>query len=189
MKVYLGPYKQWIGPYQISELLKYIGIPKDYRMNVGEWLAGKDEDSLLFKFCLWLETKRKRKVKVKIDYYDIWNADSTLAYIILPLLKEIQLHKHGSPNTDDEDVPEELRSTVSPPKNGEYGCDGNIYLRWEWILNEMIWTFEQLQEDSNGDAQFFPDKRTYLRDEHMAYNDRINNGLRLFGKYYQALWD
>jgi hypothetical protein len=33
------------------------------------------------------KTSDERKIDVRIDKYDTWNMDSTLAYIILPMLK------------------------------------------------------------------------------------------------------
>jgi hypothetical protein len=38
---------------------------------------------------------RKRKIKVRIDDYDAWNADNTLAHIILPLLKVVREGKYA----------------------------------------------------------------------------------------------
>ena len=59
---------------------------------------------------LWLD-RRTQKVKVRIDEWDTWSMDSTLALIILPMLKQLQETKHGAPLVDDADVPKRLRST------------------------------------------------------------------------------
>ena len=70
-------------------------------------------------------------------------------------------------------------------------------------MDEMIWAHEQLLDDDN-DSQFydhseahdpFDDINAQIRKIKVdrkglkAHHDRINNGLRLFGKYYRALWD
>jgi hypothetical protein len=86
---------------------------------------------------------RKRDIDVEIDHYDVWSADHTLALIILPLLKKLRDHRHGSPHVDDEDVPENLRSTSAPPKENEWDTDDNYHARWVWAFDEMIWAFEQ----------------------------------------------
>ena len=128
MKVYIGPYKNWIGPYQIADMiffwvLRYPEDPKlderwDYKLHdkLGDWLAGKDGNSWLARLCNWVQTKRHRKIKVRIDNYDVWGADHTMALVIHPILKLLQESKHGAPLVDDEDVPEELKSTSAPPK-------------------------------------------------------------------------
>ena len=231
MKVKIGPHKNWIGPYQIAEALCFwakketdeygIKHTADWVHNFGTWLAGGDDkDSWLQKFCVWVESKRKRTVKVKIDRWDTWSMDHTLAYIILPMLKQLKATKHGAPNTDDEDVPEHLRSTAAPSKENEWDTDDNWFKRWDWIMDEMIFAFECELDDSweeefrtgdfdtiwlpvdhkgnpvpKEDAKLFQmgegPNHTYKCDYDgmKVVQDRIQNGFRLFGKYYQGLWD
>ena len=228
MKVNIGPYKSWVGPYQIAEALCFWAKPikdehgfkskPDWVHDFGTWLAGgESKDSLLMKLCSWIESKRKRKEYVRIDAYDTWSMDSTLAPIILPMLKQLKATAHGAPFVDDEDVPEELKSTSAPPKESEYDTDANHFKRWEWVLNQMIHAFECKVDDSwqdqyrSGeiDMLWVPSdqkdtnnkpvsyeitrgpKDTYKCDyEAMAvHQKRISNGFRLFGKYYENLWD
>ena len=54
---------------------------------------------------------RKRKISVRIDRQDTWSMDHTLAYIILPMLKQLRATKHGSPYIEPEDIPEHMRLT------------------------------------------------------------------------------
>jgi hypothetical protein len=56
-------------------------------------------------------------------------------------------------------------------------------------MDELVWTFGALI-DEDEDLQFY-DKETHVWDieGRKAYDDRISNGLRLFGRYYRALWD
>ena len=235
LKAYIGPYKDWIGPYQIASALCFwakkvedeYGIKRDpeWVHNFGEWLAGgEDKESWLHKFCLWVESKRKRNIKIKIDRWDTWSMDHTLAYIILPMLKQLNEAKHGAPLVDDEDVPDGigLRSTESGPKENEYDTDDNHFRRWDWVMGEMIFAFECKVDDSwqdafsSGEFDHFwvpvdhdcndidVDKKdaklfrmaegpnhTYKCDYAgmKVVEDRIQNGFRLFGKYYQNLWD
>ena len=231
MKVKIGKYKNWIGPYQIAEKLCFWAKKEtdeygfkhtaEWVHNFGTWLSGGDDkDSLLQKFCLWVESKRQRTIKVKIDYWDTWSMDSTLTYIILPMLKQLKETKHGAPLVDDADVPLELRSTTAPPKENEYDVDDNHFKRWDWVMDEMIFAFECKIDDSwedafrsgehdtvwipidkdgntvdKEDAKFFRmtdgPNDTYKCDyEGMkVVQSRIDNGFKLFGKYYQGLWD
>jgi hypothetical protein len=157
---------------------------------------------------------------VKIDYWDTWSMDSTLSPIILPMLRQLQKDKHGAPFTDDSDVPERLRSTTKAAvksKKNTWDTDCNHFKRWDWIMDEMIWAFEQLSNDDH-DAKFFTgesdivwvankeldsdgkpltyemkrgpkDTRKFDKKGYTKHQERIANGTRLFGKYYQALWD
>ena len=120
-----------------------------------------------------------QKVKVKIDRYDTWSADLTLSYIILPILKQLQEDKHGSPFTDDDDVPLRLKSTSANPKENEHDTDEFHHQRWDYIMNEMIFAFEfQFKEELYSQEQTDIDDR-----------ERAKKGLALFGKYYNNLWD
>ncbi len=156
--------------------------------------------------------KNERKIKIRIDDYDVWGADHTIALIVHPLLIRLKQKKHGSPHVDDEDVPEHLRSTAAPPKKDEWDIDDNTHARWDWVIDEMIWAFEQCSKDDKGDEQFYSGEVDWKFDkeedselyrmgrgpnhtfevDHVgqkAHYDRIGNGLRLFAKYYFGLWD
>jgi hypothetical protein len=140
---------------------------------------------------------------VKIDRWDTWSMDYTLSHIIVPMLKQLKETKHGAPFVDDEDVPEELKSISAPPKENDYDTDENHFKRWDWALNEMIWAFEQ-NLDTNSEEKFFDHaewdekEKDFNKNLHKikidqpglkAHQDRKANGFRLFGKYYQGLWD
>ena len=130
--------------------------------------------------------KGEQKINVRIDPWDTWNMDRTLALIIHPMLTQLQTTKMGSPGVDDEDVPENLKSTSAPPKKDEWDVDDNHHLRWNWIIDEMIFAFYSLTID--WEEPFFKEGK-YDQEGHTSYNKRMNNGFRLFGKYYTALWD
>lgn len=135
---------------------------------------------------------RSRKIKIHIDEYDTWNMDNTLALIALPMLKQLKATKHGAPLVDDEDVPEELRSTAAEPKENEWDTDSNHFKRWDWVMNEMIFAFE-MEIDDEWDIRIWEKHNQEWTEEawteEKEVQDRISNGFRLFGKYYRALWD
>ena len=93
----------------------------------------------------------ERKVEIEVHPYDSWDAGRTIAMIAVPILKQLQATKHGSPYTDDEDVPENLRSTSAKPKENEWDIDEFHHDRWEYILSEMIWALEQLVHNKEDD--------------------------------------
>jgi len=188
MKVNIGPYRDWFGPYQLAEKIMFWKDKDDDAVfDFGEKLS----NTFIGRFLVWIGNKKKRKIKVHIDKYDTWGMDHTLALIILPMLKQLQATKHGSPAVDDKDVPKELRSTSAPAKENEWDIDKNFHERWDWVIGEMIWAFEQIINDDN-DSQFFDhstDPITYDKEGHKKHNERIDRGTTLFGKYYRGLWD
>lgn len=186
MRVILKKYPMWIGPYQIVSILKYVGVKENTRDKISEYLANKTP---LSKWCEYIYAVRnKNRVNVKIHNYDAWNADSTISLIVLPLLKELKRQKHGAPFVDDVDVPEELRSTNASPKEHEWDTDENWFKRWEYVIDEMIWTFEQLQPNCDWEAQYYEGLKRDI-EGYLKHNARISNGLILFGKYFRGLWD
>lgn len=211
MKVNIGPYIPYIGPHQIAEFFvfwernRFDDTP--YTDKLSDLL---DKIPGFRKFCNWIYTKRQRKVYVHIDNYDCWGMDNTLAIIIVPMLKKLKENKHGTPYTDDIDVPDNLKSTFAAPLTQEQidtgFSDSNFEARWEWILNEMIWTFEQYLLESNGEEQFHSGTMDYQiidglmirgpndtykcdREGIKSHRERMNNGRILFAKYYESLWD
>lgn len=146
--------------------------------------------------------KTNRQEDVFIDKWDSWNADHTIALIVAPLLQQLKLTKQSSGMVDDEDVPEELRSTSAPPKENEWDTDANVHKRWDWVLDEMIWTMKEHAEGT-GDDKFYDHSEVNEEADLMAqiaqikcdyegldaYNKRKQRGFELFGKYFQNLWD
>ena len=212
MKVKLGKYIHWIGPYQIADIvffwLEKYPLPElenrwDYRLHdrFGTWLA----NTWVADFCEWIQSKRKRTVKVHIDPYDVWSMDHTLSLIIHPMLVKLKAQKQGYGMIADKDVPKELRSTEPGAKDGvnEWDWDNNAEKRYEWLLDELIWTFEQLTKDGNDDQFYDHSESNNPNDDFNtqisklkvdrkgldAHWKRIDNGLILFGKYFRTLWD
>lgn len=206
MKVKIGNYKTFWGIYQIVDLLQAVGVSKKRCEKITDWLTDYPEHKKrqwIDAFLQKIHSKRKRKVSIHIDNYDTWNMDGTLAMIILPMLKKLQKSKHGAPYVDDEDVPVHLRSTTALPKENEWDLDSNHFKRWDYIMDEMIWAFEQLQPENDWESFYYqakddncndPSDDDFLkfevdREGLKIHNDRIDRGLRFFGKYYRGLWD
>ena len=238
MKVYIGkPRDHWISPYTILDYAffwtdwskchrdKSIDASLDNErkwIDRPEWVE-KCTDYLtpVSRAIQWVWDQIHPEINyVKIDYWDTWSMDHTLSPIILPMLKQLKATQHGAGFVDDEDVPDELKSTSAPPKENEWDTDDNHFARWEYVLDEMILAFEHKVDDSwqdafrsgdidmlwvpvdkdgnevpKGEHKFSEMRRgpndTYKCDyEGMRVVEaRIQNGLRLFGKYFSALWD
>lgn len=224
MKVDIGPYRGDIIPVRNWERSYEMFRSGSYSHEERYWtwydkLVYKVLDKLFYVVLpinRWAN-QRKRKIKVHIDNYDIWSADHTLALIIHPVLLKLRENKQGSPNVALEDVPAELHpSEPAGPDNGY--TDSTVHERWAYVLDEMIWAFEQCIKDDRGDDQFYhnsdqlelitsplenglssidfnyqkdPGKPKYWVDKRAKklHYERISNGLRLFAKYYFGLWD
>ena len=208
MKIYTSKYRNhWVSPYTILEKVLFW---KDWEKIdydtpwVDKWANRIEPFSKAWQ--IFLDFVHPRVEYVKIDEWDTWSMDHTLAPIILPMLIQLKKDKHGAPFVDDADVPEELKSTSAPPKKEEYDTDDNHFKRWDYVLDEMIWAFEQKVKDDDesqffdhsecGDEKFPWDKDgQYVskvkvdREGLEAHQARKTNGYRLFGKYYEALWD
>ena len=178
MKVYIGPYVNWFGPHQIAEKLLFWKNEDDDTVYEFGRTLGKSK--LLVAICKYIDSKRARKIQVRIDNYDTWSMDHTLAHIVTPMLKQLKEKTHGAPYTDDEDVPEHLRKSAAPPTENDWDTDENFFKRWEWIIDEMIFAFESKLND-DWDHGEWEDRR--------VIEERIQNGFVLFGKYFQNLWD
>jgi len=206
MKIYLNrPKNNWLSPYTIIEKAMFWR-EIDYNEPVVQFWK-----KMLGPFCDGLYAIRSflnRDIKyIHIDPWDAWSLEHTLSPIILPILQELKRVKHGAPFIDDEDVPKKLR--VGSKGTGDSDVhklfddgDNTFFERYDYILDEMIWTFTQLSMDDH-EAPFYdhtesskePDLNKSVRKLKVdrkglaAHNARINNGLRLFGKYYRHLWD
>jgi len=177
MKVYIGPYLNWWGPYQIAELLEKVGVSGDKCRKIGKYLS----ETWVGTFLEWAHSKKKRKVKVKINYYDTFDLDSTLSYIIHPLLIKFKENKQSTPYILNSDIPKELHKADEV----EYGNAEGVHNQegYDWILNEMIWAFDPDWDDKNG----FGDG-DYTIDKYKENNKRQQNAFRLFGTHYSTLW-
>ena len=144
----------------------------------------------------YTDGEEKRKIKVKAHGYDAWSADSTLAFVIAPVLKKLRGMVHGYPG---EFVTEE----------DEDGSEG--MKKWKGILDKMIWAFEQVNE--NYEEQYFSGEidwgfepcednkfiskmcrgpnHTFKVDNDAiaAHEAKMQEGFDLFAKYYRNLWD
>jgi len=222
MKIQMGPYiNRWTTTsFEDWWLTKRSGATRwedgrdDYKETkldeAVEWVCDHWQTVLNVTINQYLDRKQ-RKIKVHIDGYDVWGMDYTLSLVILPMLKKLKANKCGAPFVDDKDVPKKLRSTSAPPTKNDWDTDDLFFQRWDWIMDELIWTFEQLA-DENNDDQFHSgnmdmqfkkkegskfsemvkgpkDTHVYDSKGHAKHNKRIARGLKLFGKYYRGLWD
>ena len=205
MKIYINkPRNHWVSPYKFIEKI-YFWEEIDY------------DDPKVEKLYAILEPFSKGLEKIlnfvhpsisyiKIDGWDVWNMDYTLSTIIVKMLQKIKDNKGGCTFIQKEDVPPELRSDDEDENE-------NVINRWNYAIGEMIFAFESDTKDwekefctGEFDMEFVETNRklngckittlekgpnhTYQRDEVGIgkYRARMDEGRRLFGKYYNGLW-
>ena len=209
----------WVSPYTILQKVCFWEKDNDvFYEDGGVYEKITDLLVPVSKAIKWVLNLVYPKINyVKIDRWDTWSMDHTLSDIILPMLRQLKESKHGAPYVDDADVPYELKSIGDSPYIDEYQIDEERHFaRWNYVLGQMIFAFECKVDDSgedlfrsgkhdiksvacewdeNGKATMYTFEKgpndTYVCDyEGMKeYENRIQNGFRLFGKYYQNLWD
>jgi len=198
MKVNIGSYHDYFGPYQISEKVFFwinhrevlLGLDEtlEHRWDVkacekfGDWMSDR---AWFVKFLNWIDSKKQRKIQVRIHPWDTWSMDHTLALIIHPMLVQLKAANHGYFSSDPEDAPQIGKGEVT-----DYGGNDTLALdRYNWIMDEMIWTFDTLKTDRDHELFFNEETGEYNFEGQKEHDERIQNGLRLFGKYFRALWD
>lgn len=118
----------------------------------------------------WLHKSAPCRILRRIDKIDCFNLDQTLAhdlYYVLTIFKGKEL----------------------------IGCPGGMTdEEWNTIFDEMVWAFKQIKDDYpedpwNGFTECGDsDERKRVRDQSMAYQERVSRGCQLFGEYFRTLW-
>lgn len=155
-----------------------------------------------------------RQIEIRIDDHDVLNLGQNLALIIAAGLRKLCQVAAGAPLIEDRDVPQELGS--GRQQNSVWrDPDEHWNARWHWVLDEMIWTFEVIAKGDPRD-QFYsgqsdwrfvevepdpsdtepmyspvPGPNHSLKHDAVSeerHEARLQNGLRLFAKYYRCLW-
>ena len=112
--------------------------------------------------------RKNRAKRIKIEAFDTWSMDHTLAMIIHPMLVQLKETTHGYPS----ELTEE---------------------RWNEILDEMIWAFGHKSKEIDA-GDMCADKCSNFGDPVCKAcinetQERLTNAFILFGKYYENLWD
>lgn len=117
---------------------------------------------------------------------------------------ELQLHGNSAHESAQYDL-------FSSEEHDEM-CWNAMHARWDWVMDEMIFAFECLVgtlenwedqfwsgesdiyfeelDDKYSEMKFGPNHtREWDKKGYMKWGLRMQNGFRLFGKYYQGLWD
>lgn len=159
--------------YNLSRFLFSV-IWKDESVRDDKLMAffGRIYDSKIYNWYI------DRKIKIRIDKYDVWSLDHTLALIITPALKKLKENVIG--------VPASMSELLYDSSNTTQYCfdfykeDDSIAFdkakeHWNEILDKMIYSFESIITD---------DWFTETEEETL----KIQEGFDLFAKHYRNLW-
>lgn len=134
-----------------------------------------------------------KKTEVSIDIHDIWNLDVTLAHIIFPALLQHKATSQGVPSefaiVGGEDFVEQQSFDFYSESHDEAR---NVSAeRWNDILDKMIWSFYQIafgEYDNLYRNGFADETKVYDHIGFALHDEKIQEGLTLFGEYYRGLW-
>ena len=124
---------------------------------------------------------------------ELWSLDHTITDFVLPRLKAF---RHGESNNVTEGGPAgvPMLPGYDADKMGDAESDA-MYQEWLDILDKMIQAFEYHKlgmrdvETNSSIWQEGNEEYKEYREEEDRREKIIEEGLALFGKYYQALWD
>jgi hypothetical protein len=137
-----------------------------------------------------------RNINVQIDTWDTWNLDHTLAVIIAPALKQ---YKAISQSYCGDFATQEEWNAILDKMIFAFETLANSDWEKQFHSGTMDMKFVPIDADGNEvdkkDAVMYRQEKgpnyTHVFDDAgwKAYNEKIQEGLNLFGKYYRSLWD
>jgi hypothetical protein len=147
-----------------------------------------------------------KKHIIKVDRWDTWNCDSTIAKLVFPMLLQLKDEKQGVPSEFGE-VGGEAHGVQDSfefyQESYAFAWDEGVK-RWDTILEKIIWSmyqiayvdYDQKYHHGESDYDFSDGKLTQLNSDYWydaagaaKHEERIQEGLDLFGKYFRSLWD
>ena len=133
--------------------------------------------------------RKNRKVNIEIHEYDLWSMYHTISLILVPLFKK---YKEKAPHT--------IPSIFLEEANNSIELSEKI---WSEALDKIIWSFEEIanfnqnEPDFKGNFEFSPQfkmagatEEEYInwKLEVKLYEEKIQEGLDLFAKYFRSFW-
>lgn len=188
MKVFIGKYRRHHSAYTVAESVsRLFGFSEERKDKFEDWFVESRAGVFIDKLLSPLQKREPQKIKVRIDKWDTWSADYTLAHIILPVLVQLKDGKMGAPYVDNEDVPMDLWDTRSEEERKCGDVDKHHFDRWDYVLNEMIFAFDdKLYGDERDEYSFYSGNIDW--EGYREKEERKKKGFLLFGKYYENLW-
>lgn len=149
----------------MSDLIKDKKDPYGIE-NVNFSLIDPDDDR-------WEKYKQQR-LERGFDNSELWNLDSTIVKFILPRLKAFREIAYSTPGSLAYEFEQKGYSNEEANKLADKA--------WEEILDKIEWAFENYSNEPTSE----PGKD--FRKEYKKYNKKLDEGFKLFGKWFSAFW-
>ncbi len=161
---------------------------------------------------------RFRKLNIRVDNWDTYSLDHTLALIILPSLIQLKNQMYGIPNEFYSGSDSSSQYAFDFYIEGDNAaCDLGV-ASWNATLDKMIWSFQQISLEDYEDKYYHgtpeidwkplekdhpnydptqefvemidknPDEHWYDYVGNQLHDERIQEGVDLFAKYFRSLW-
>lgn len=126
--------------------------------------------------------KKKKGIYTRFKDRETWDLGYTVAAFTLPRLRRFKKLNNGIPGC----LLIESDGTTHF-NDEEYQKQKEI--EWDTILDHMIWSFEQIiTSDEEPSIYNYKDNWNEYCEQMKIYNEQIQDGLNLFGKYFRNLW-
>lgn len=103
------------------------------------------------------------KTNVRVDYWDMWELDITLAKIIYPCLVKFKENLDGHP--------------------------GDLtFEQWEEVLDKIAWSMNEIIKDDYL-IQYCIQEGEYEWDKIDEHENKMQEGCELLGRYFRNLWE
>lgn len=152
MRIKIRKPTSYFGCYHLANLLLSWAVKEETVDKVAEWLEHgcvlppldtnnmheirEQPRTRLARFFDWVHNKRNNRNTIKIEPWDTWSLDVTLAHIIVPALKQLRDRSYSFALVDDEDVPEEIRSNLTEEEKSQGVTTDNCEKKWNWVLKQ-----------------------------------------------------
>lgn len=132
---------------------------------------------------------------VRIDNYDIWNMDMTLAKVILPMLLLFKQNcietGGGCPSEFTNGMPENHfdQFTFDFINETSDAAFRVALKKWYATIDLMIWSFYHIAHATDFNRLKEVPAEYAFYGSRNEFSERIQEGLDVFAKYYNFLWD
>ncbi|MDD4436427.1 MAG: hypothetical protein PHS04_00100 [Tissierellia bacterium] len=168
MKFTIGKYPFYFNIYKI---LKKLRISDD----LTDRISNRFFNSRLGKFLNYYDNDSGRKVSMKLSKYDYHDPSDTISIFLSYYINKIKDRGESFIVVDDSDIPKEMYDKYK--NHPDY-----FTMKSEWLFDEIIGTF------SNCCISLRDNQKIIVwDDEIMKLESRIENGLRLFTKYFRDI--
>lgn len=146
-------------------------------------------------------SKAPRIERVEIHPWDTYSAYHTLALIIYPMLVGYRkdVDEKGVVPSDFFQAVDVSDKTEEEAKALHDKMYAEALEKWLFVLDKMIWAFNEIRNDYEGEEAFFSIDETKAEDDLQNrydldqnglndYYEKIDEGLHLFARHYRSLW-